>query len=331
MIGRVGRVLTSVVVLACALAAGGCGVLGNKLASVGRTDATTQTTPAPAPAVVLSENEKKLWAPLPADRSRIPVLLYHGIGPASDFKNTVDAQYGISAEDFAKQMTLIKHAGFQTVSLQTFLRFVQGESVDLPPRPLLLIFDDGRADSWINGDGILKNLSLTAVVFVDVGRVAASDPEYLTWKELQTMETSGRWQVQLHAGRYGHTLIRLSSRANDLGPFYAYKKSGESFDDWKNRTFSDIEGGDKELATHISQYKPLAFALPFGAYGQDSTNDPRIPDTLLTWLTQRYPLVFASTRSWFAKPGSPQPLGRFEVKRVTSVGDLHNALAEDVP
>lgn len=57
-----------------------------------------------------------------------------------------------------------------------------------------------------------------------------------------------------------------------------------------------------------------------------SSNYAAVPTTLMTWLTQRYPLVFALTSSWFAKPGSPQPLGRFSATRATSHEDLHKAL-----
>ena len=83
-------------------------------------------------------------------------------------------------------MTAIQHAGYETVDLQTFLDFVNGEPVDLPPRPLLLTFDDARADSWTGADGILRELQFNAVMFVDVGRVEAATAEYLTWEELQT-------------------------------------------------------------------------------------------------------------------------------------------------
>ena len=41
---------------------------------------------------------------------------------------------------------------------------------------------------------------------------------------------------------------------------------------------SDIEWGQETLADHIRDYRPLAFAPPYGNYGQDGTNDPRIPD-----------------------------------------------------
>ena len=148
-----------------------------------------------------------MWAKLPPDRSAIPVLLYHGIGPESDFSNAADASYGIDADDFAKQMTEIHHAGYETIDLQTFLDFVDKKPVDLPPRPLLLTFDDARADSWTGGDAILKKLNFTAVMFVDVGRVDAGDREYLTWKELETAQGSGRWQLQLHSGK-GHAQIQ---------------------------------------------------------------------------------------------------------------------------
>ena len=143
----------------------------------GATDETRPRTPQPAPDVALTAEDKQVWAKLPPDRSAIPVLLYHGIGPESAFSNPSDAPYGIGTEDFAKQMTLIEHAGYQTIDLQTFIDFVGGKPVDLPPRPLLLTFDDARADSWTGADSILRKLHFNAVMFVDVGRVDDRDPD----------------------------------------------------------------------------------------------------------------------------------------------------------
>ena len=74
----------------------------------------------------------------------IPVLLYHGVGPESEFANAADADYGVDVEDFAKQMTLMHHAGYRTIDLETFIDFVRKKPVDLPRRPLLLTFDDAR-------------------------------------------------------------------------------------------------------------------------------------------------------------------------------------------
>ncbi len=266
-----------------------------------------------------------MWAPLPPDRSAIPVLVYHGVGPESGFSNAADARYGVGVEDFAKQMTMIAHAGYETVDIETFVRFVEGEPVDLPPRPLLLTFDDARADSWTGADGILAELGFDAVMFVDVGRVEDGDPEYSTWEELDLMQASGRWELQLHSGE-GHQQIRYGPGDDDFGPYYAYLKEGESFEEWQERVRSDIEWGERTLAKHVPGYEPYAFALPYGSYGQDGTNDPRIPPDLLGFLTSRFDVVFTQDVNALAKPGAEQPLGRIQVLRATTGGELRESL-----
>ena len=184
-----------------------CGIALLVSACGGSGDESTPRTPQPAPEVVLTAQEQQVWAPLPPDRSAVPVLLYHGIGAASDFSNEVDASYGIDVDDFAKQMTMIEHAGYQTIDLPAFLRFVRGEPVDLPPRPLLLTFDDGRAPRRDGSDGILERLGLNAVMFVDVGRVDDGDPEYLSWPELRTSSPAA-------AGSSSSTPVTGTSRSS---------------------------------------------------------------------------------------------------------------------
>jgi peptidoglycan/xylan/chitin deacetylase (PgdA/CDA1 family) len=315
---------------AAVLAALTCSV-GLGLAGCGASAAPSpERTPLPAPEVTLTPEEQAVWAPLPADRSAIPVLLYHGIGPAEDFSDGTDADYGVGVEDFAKQMTMIHHAGFRTVDLETFVDFVEGKPADLPARPLLLTFDDARADSWTGADGILRELGYHAVMFVDVGRVEAREPEYLTWQELQTMQDSDRWQLQLHSGK-GHVRIQYGPEPDQSGPFYAYKKQGESFDGWRERVSSDIEWGQQTLADHDRAYRPLAFAPPYGAYGQEGTNDSRIPEELLGWLTGRFTVVFTQDENARAKPASHQPLGRIQVTRSVTGGALRESLESGTP
>ena len=71
-----------------------CGISLLVTACGGSSDESAPRTPQPAPEVVLTAEEKQVWAPLPLDRSSVPVLLYHGIGPESDFSNAADATTG---------------------------------------------------------------------------------------------------------------------------------------------------------------------------------------------------------------------------------------------
>jgi hypothetical protein len=264
----------------------------------------------PAPRVSLSSDARAGWLPGPADRSTVPVLVYDRVPP----------------DDFARHMTLLDHAGYETISLDAFVRFVRREPVDLPPRPLLLTFADARLDSWAGSDAILRRLGFNAVLFVKVGPIEKRDPEVLTWDELDRIQASGRWDVQLQSGT-GDRLIRFGPRPDDVGPFYAYRGSEEVLGGWRERVFSDITYGEQQLAHHVRGYRPLAFAPPFGNYGQVRTNDRHIPRELLARALLSFDVVFTQDRSGFAKPGAMNPLGRIKVTPEITDEQLQTLLA----
>jgi hypothetical protein len=164
------------------------------------------------------------------------------------------------------------------------------------------------------------------VLFVDAGRVAEGDPEYLTWRELNKLQGSGRWEVQLQSGT-GHHRIRYGAAPDDVGAFYAYRGSEEILGGWRERVFSDITWGEEQLAFRVRGYRPLAFAPPYGNYGQAGTNDRRIPRQLLARLLLSFEAVFTQDRSGFASPGAVNPLGRMEITREVTERELHALLA----
>ncbi len=61
------------------------------------------------------------------------------------------------------------------------------------------------------------------------------------------------------------------------------------------------------------------------------TNNPRIPDDLLGWLTQRYDAIFTQDRNARTRQGSGQPLGRIQVTRDLTEGDLNAKLLSGDP
>jgi len=262
------------------------------------------------PRVVLSADDRATWAPAPADGSAVPVLLYRGVAP----------------EPFARQMTLLAHAGHETITLEQLVEFRRGEHGSMPARPLLLTFDGGRRGSWTGSDDILRRLGFNAVLFVDVGRVEAGDPDHLTWEELSALQRSGRWDVQAQSGT-GHRQIRYGTGPGEVGPFYAYRGAEEVLGGWRERVFSDVTYGEQQLAHHVEGYRPLAFAPPYGNYGQAGTNDPRIPRELLARLLLSFEVVFTQDRRGFAFADESNPVGRFEITPAVSEAELHALLA----
>ena len=266
--------------------------------------------PLPAPRVQLSDADRTRWQAPPADGAAVPVLVYRDVAP----------------EDFARQMVLLEHAGYETIGLDDFVRFVKDEPAELPPRPLLLTFDGGRLESWRGSDAILRELGFNAVVFVNIGCVEEGEPECLTWDELGRLQAGGRWDVQLQSGTGGRR-IQWGPGADDVGPFYAYRGTEEVLGGWRERVFSDITYGEQQLTARVDGYRPLAFAPPYGNYGQAGTNDRRIPRELLARLELSFQVVFTQDRPGFARPGARNPLGRFEISRDVTDDELHALLA----
>jgi peptidoglycan/xylan/chitin deacetylase (PgdA/CDA1 family) len=302
------------------------GLLAVVIAVAGCADAPTPVERAAAPAPELTAEDRAVWRAPRSGREAIPVLLYHAVAERTEIANAADAFYGVTPANFAKQMSLLHHAGYTAITLRQFRRFHAGERGDLPPHPILITFDDGRADALRNADPVLARLGWSAVMFVDVGAVAGGADEYATWDELAAMQRSGRWSVQLHAGR-GHHSIRYGPGEREVGPFYAYRDvpGGETFDDWRRRVVGDLEWGEAQLRRNIPGYAPLAFAPPYGAYGQLDTNDPAIPRVLGRELRRRFGLVFVQADPEAARPGA-RDVTRFQLDRTVTGGELHDWL-----
>jgi peptidoglycan/xylan/chitin deacetylase (PgdA/CDA1 family) len=234
-------------------------------------------------------------------RSDVPVVVYR----------TIDS------ERFSRDMDRLHRAGYSTITLTEFLRFVRGESVHLPPRPILLTLDDGRADAWTEADPVLRERGFHAVLFVDAGRVDKRDRAYLDWARVDRMQRSGRWDVQLHAGT-GKFLMRWGPGREDVGPFYAFRGTEEVLGGWRERVFGDLSWGEKQLAFRVRGYRPLAFSPPYGNFGQRATNDPEIPRLLLERLHLSFPLVFTQDRPAPVRAGigTQAPIGRFDMDQV---------------
>lgn len=125
--------------------------------------------------------------------SSIPVLTYHRVvDDANDVNN-------ITVSRFRDQMTTLKDAGWQAVSLTDFEAFMRGEK-ELPEKSFLLTFDDGAKQSFYPVDPILKSLGYHAAIYIIVQ--SSYTPEstyYLSPEEIRWMLKTGRWAIGSHS------------------------------------------------------------------------------------------------------------------------------------
>ena len=128
--------------------------------------------------------------------STVPVLLYHGV---LDVGNSTTTNLEMKA--FKSQMFALKKAGYNTIDTRELYGFLRGE-IKLPPKPIMITFDDGRSDSVNNADPVLQALGYKAVMFV-IGKFPLENDRrgsyYLSTQDIRSMVKSGRWDVEAHS------------------------------------------------------------------------------------------------------------------------------------
>jgi peptidoglycan/xylan/chitin deacetylase (PgdA/CDA1 family) len=260
----------------------------------------------------------------------IPVLLYHGIVEKEDGSN-------ITIPAFKEQMTALKKSGYTAISTHDLLAFYK-QGAKLPPKPVVITFDDGRRDSYLNGDAVLKELGFKAVMFVVTGREDSADNFFLSWDELLQMHKSGRWDIEAHSYN-GHDLMQIDDAGN-TGNFYSNKMwlseqdRLESDEEYQHRVLDDLQTAKSDLENHIEGIKVISFAFPFGDYGQKGVNIPKetAEKTYLDAVKATYQLSFELnfTGSDFNnfEDSDTSLLRRFEVPNGLSANDLIEKLTK---
>jgi peptidoglycan/xylan/chitin deacetylase (PgdA/CDA1 family) len=227
----------------------------------------------------------------------IPVLLYHRI---ATHRNAV------APAAFEAQVRRLHEAGFSAITLGSYVRYIRGESVDLPRRPILITFDDAFSSSLTEADSVLARYGWSAAMYVATGLVGL--PGRLTWQQLRLMQQSGRWQIDEHGGE-GHVYVTVDAEGTRM-PFYAAERwvggKTETFGEYKRRVRHDIRRGASMLARHLPGWRSHGtFALPYGDYGQRTSNDPRIAAWLAGFLDARFALTFARASELQSALGLP--------------------------
>jgi peptidoglycan/xylan/chitin deacetylase (PgdA/CDA1 family) len=245
----------------------------------------------------------------------IKVLVYHGIVEKADGEN-------VEWDKFRDQMFVLKKAGYQTVKINDVFDYLHGVKT-LPDKSFLLTFDDGRKDSYYPVEPVLEVLDYNAVMFVITGRMSAKETFHLSKNEFKQMLTTGRWELEAHANN-GHTFIEIA-KDNTQGHYYANKmwidtKSMlESDDEYKNRITSDLKDA-KDILFDDFKIDPIAFAVPYGDFGQEKTNYPKSEQVIMESAKKIYSMLFY--QSWDPNNTQNYPLlNSFSVKRVEVLPD----------
>jgi peptidoglycan/xylan/chitin deacetylase (PgdA/CDA1 family) len=154
------------------------------------TPAIATDTPTPEPIVTPTPTQMPTWIGVPSGKISAPILLYHHI--AEPVRGA--ERYYISAATFEQQIKSLHDWGYTSIKLST-LATVLTQGGDLPPRPMVISFDDGNLDVYQNAFPILKKYGFTGTLFIVANRLASKN--FMNSQQLKEMVAAG-WEIGSH-------------------------------------------------------------------------------------------------------------------------------------
>lgn len=120
----------------------------------------------------------------------VPILMYHRIDYVRPTLPAITQRLTVDPRDFARQMGWLKAHGFHTLT-QHQLRGALLHGAKLPPKPILITFDDGYHDVLGKASPVMQRLGLQGTEYVISGRLHGTDPSFLTVPQLRLLEQRG--------------------------------------------------------------------------------------------------------------------------------------------
>lgn len=188
-------------------------------------------------------------------RIRVPILMYHYVSPlppdADEFRIALTLEPGI----FREHLQYLKDQEYTSISLYD-LHDALSLGKPLPPKSVILTFDDGYIEHYTTVYPLLKEYGFSGTFFIITGRADNNDPGYVSWNQIQEMSENGMF-MESHTKSHSD----LRERSYD---FLVY----------------EILGSIESLKAHTNEDVNL-FCYPAGRY-DDSTLE--VLNTLPIWI-----------------------------------------------
>lgn len=127
---------------------------------------------------------------------RVPILMYHYISrnPHAP-SDPLRTRLSVPPAQFAQQLAYLQRAGYTTITLDDLVDALHMRT-SLPPKPVILTFDDGYADFFTNAYPLLRRYGDKATIYIISGKVGTTG--YLSWQELRTLAASPLITIAAH-------------------------------------------------------------------------------------------------------------------------------------
>ena len=137
----------------------------------------------------------------------VHIIMYHDVTPRKE------VWFDMTTREFRRQMDDLEAAGAHPIPLQTLYdHLLSGKPV--PPRSIVLTFDDCTLGQFTDALPILQSHRFPAVFFVQTKYVGkTTSKQHMSWDQLRQAEATGLVTVESHTVTHPENITLLSDRA----------------------------------------------------------------------------------------------------------------------
>lgn len=183
---------------------------------------TPTITPTPTPT----------WVVVGPGEVEAPILMYHNVDTESK-----SARYNVVPEVFAAQMQALADWGYETITAKQLVAAIT-KGAPLPPRPIVITFDDGYYGVYEYAFPIMQEHGFVGVAYIVANRLKSHG--FMGAPQLDEMIATG-WEVGSHSFTHSDLTLDHSIAFDEI--FYSRQTLNQAL--------------SQEVST---------FAYPFGAF-----------------------------------------------------------------
>lgn len=133
----------------------------------------------------------------PTGKIFIPILMYHSVCGEPETEKHPYFWVNTTPEIFDAQMRFLKENNYQVITLERAIEIIYGQTVkDDHSKYVVITFDDGFRDFYVNAFPILQKYGFTATVFLPIKYITdhsqkMDGKEHLSWDEVAELSRQG--------------------------------------------------------------------------------------------------------------------------------------------
>ncbi|MDR1000769.1 MAG: polysaccharide deacetylase family protein [Clostridiales bacterium] len=226
---------------------------------------------------------------------KIPVLLYHHIVPDDYIEIYQDNAFVIKESMFDRQIKYLYDNGYYTITTQQLYDYLANKK-SLPPKSIMITFDDGYLSNYLFAYKILKNYNFVATIFIITSEINTNQQlfdanliNHMSWDQIKIMQDM--FEFASHTNSLHYTIDNHSALCvlpNNLI--------------------------DNDIKTSLDKVtNKIAFAYPYGEF-----ND----SVIKTLKNNGIKLGFTTEAGYVTSNTNPFKINRFTIYQNFSINDF---------